>query len=54
MKYNKATGRDGIPTAASRILITNDEGTEILTKLFNLIKNKKLYKRTENGINTAT
>jgi hypothetical protein len=54
MKYNKATGHDGIPNAASRILVTNDEGTEILTTLFNLIKNKKLYKRMENGINTAT
>lgn len=54
MKNSKATGCDGIPTEASRILITKDEGTEILTKLFNLIKNKKLSKRMENGINTAT
>ena len=54
MKNNKATECDGIPTEASRILVTNDESTEILTKLFNLIKNKILSKRTENGINTAT
>ena len=54
MKTNKATGCDGIPTEASRILVTNDVVTEILTKLFNLIKNKKLSKRTENGINMAT
>jgi hypothetical protein len=54
MKNNKATGCDGIPTEASRILVTNDESTEILTELFNLIKNKKLSKRMENGINTAT
>lgn len=53
MKNNKATGCDGIPTEASRILVTNDEGTEILMKLLNLIKNIKLSKRTENGINTA-
>jgi len=33
MENNKATGCDGIPTEARRILVTNDEGTEILTKL---------------------
>jgi len=33
MENKKATGCDGIPTEASRILATNDEGTEILTKL---------------------
>ena len=54
MKYNKATQCDGILTEARRILVTNDEGIEILMKQFNLIKNKKLSTRTENGINTAT
>jgi hypothetical protein len=33
MENNDATGCDGIPTEARRTLVTNDEGTEILTKL---------------------
>jgi hypothetical protein len=32
MKYNKATQCDGILTEARRILVTNDEGIEILMK----------------------
>jgi hypothetical protein len=41
MKNNKATGCDGIPTEASKMLITNREGTEMMTKLFNMIKAKQ-------------
>lgn len=47
MKNNKAKRCDGITTEASRILVTNDEGTEILTKLFNLIKNKNFPREQE-------
>ena len=45
IKNNKATECDDIPTEASRMAVTNDEGTEILMKLFNLIENKKVSKR---------
>lgn len=45
IKNNKATECDDIPTEASRMVVTNDQGTEILMKLFNPTENKKVSKR---------
>jgi hypothetical protein len=42
MKNNKATGYDGIP-AEAWMMFTKDEGTEILTKLFNVIRNRREF-----------
>jgi hypothetical protein len=53
VKNNKANGCDGTPTEASRMLVTNHEGTKILKKLFNLIKNKS-FQENGNGIRTVT
>jgi hypothetical protein len=41
MKNNKATGFDGIPAEAWKVLSTKNEGIGTLTDLFNQIKNKK-------------
>jgi hypothetical protein len=42
MKNNRATGIDGIPAEAWKVLSTKNEGIGILTYLFNQIKNKKI------------
>jgi len=42
-KNNRATGRDGIPAEAWKMLVTNAEGTEILTKLFTVIKSRREF-----------
>jgi hypothetical protein len=41
MKNNKATGFDGIPSEAWKVLSSKNEGIGILTDLFNQIKKKK-------------
>jgi hypothetical protein len=43
MKNDKATGFDGIPAEAWKVLSTKDEGIGILMDLFNQIKNKKIF-----------
>jgi hypothetical protein len=43
MKVNKATICDGIPAVAWKMLLTNVEVTEILTKLFNIIRSKREF-----------
>jgi hypothetical protein len=43
MKNNKATGCDGIPAEAWKMLDTNAEGTEILVKLFTVIRSKREF-----------
>jgi hypothetical protein len=43
MKNNKATGIDGIPAEARKVLSTKNEGIGIVTDLFNQIKNKKTF-----------
>jgi hypothetical protein len=40
MKNNEATECEGVKTKASKMLVTEADGTEILMKLFNMIKNK--------------
>jgi uncharacterized protein (DUF2147 family) len=42
-KNNKATGCDGIPAEAWKMLVTNDEGNEILVKLFNMTRSKTQF-----------
>jgi hypothetical protein len=42
MQNNKASGFDGIPAKTWKVLSTKNEGTGILTDLFNQIKNKKI------------
>jgi phosphatidylserine/phosphatidylglycerophosphate/cardiolipin synthase-like enzyme len=43
MKNNKASGCDGLPTEVWKRLIIKDEGILILTKLFNMIRNKRVF-----------
>jgi hypothetical protein len=43
MKNNSATGCDVIPAEAWKMLVTNAEGTEILTKLFSVIRSKREF-----------
>jgi hypothetical protein len=43
MKNNKATGCDGICAEAWKMLVTNAVGTEILTKVFNMIRHKREF-----------
>lgn len=43
MKNNKAAGCNGIPAEAWKMLVTNTEGTEILTELFNMIRSKRNF-----------
>jgi hypothetical protein len=40
MKNNKATECDGIVAEACKMLVSNTERTEILTKVFNMIRHK--------------
>ena len=40
MKNNKAAVCNGIPAEAWKMLVTNTEGTDILLKLFNMIRSK--------------
>jgi hypothetical protein len=42
-KNNRATGCDGITAEAWMMLVTNAEGTEILTKLFAVIRSKREF-----------
>jgi hypothetical protein len=39
MQNNKATGYDGIPAEAWMMIVTKHERTEVLTKLFSMIRN---------------
>jgi hypothetical protein len=41
MKNNKATGFDGIPAEAWKVLSTKSKGIGIVTDLFNQIKTRK-------------
>jgi hypothetical protein len=43
LKNNKATGCDGIPAKVRKMLVIKDEGTDILMKLFNVIRNKREF-----------
>lgn len=52
MKNIKATGYDGICAEAWKMLVTNAEGTEILTKVFNTIRHKREFPK-ENCINST-
>lgn len=45
MKINEATICDGIPAVAWKMLLTNVEVTEILTKLFNIIRSKREFRK---------
>jgi hypothetical protein len=38
MQNNKATGYDGIPAEAWMMIVTKHERTEVLTKLFSMIR----------------
>jgi len=38
MKNNEATGCDGIPAQAWKMLVTDAEGTKILINLFNMFR----------------
>jgi hypothetical protein len=52
MKNNKASGCDGLPTEVWQIFIIKDKGIQILMKLFNTSRNKRVFrKRMENCIN---
>jgi hypothetical protein len=41
MENNKPTRRDGIPAEERKMMVTKDEGTDILMKLFNMIRNRR-------------
>jgi hypothetical protein len=43
IKNNRVTGCDGIPAEAWKILASNAEGTEILIKLFTVIRSKREF-----------
>ena len=47
MENNKATVLDSIPAEAWKMLVTKDERSEILMKLFNMITNEENFK--DNG-----
>jgi preprotein translocase subunit SecG len=41
MKNNQTGGCNGIPAEAWKMLVTNTEGNEILTKLLNMFRSKR-------------
>jgi hypothetical protein len=43
MKNNKASGWDGIPVEFWKVLCNREQGVEILTNMFNRIKNRKQF-----------
>jgi hypothetical protein len=43
MKNNKASGWDGIPAEFWKVLCNGEQGTGILTNMFNKIKNRKQF-----------
>jgi hypothetical protein len=47
MKNNKASGCDGLPTEVRRRLIIKDEGIQILTQLFNMIRNRRIFPKEQ-------
>ena len=40
---NKATGCEGTPAEARKMLVTEDEASDVLMTLFNAIKNKSYF-----------
>jgi hypothetical protein len=43
MKNNKASGCDGFTTEVWHRLVIKDQGIQILTTLFNMIRNKSVF-----------
>jgi hypothetical protein len=43
MKNNEASGYGGLPAEVWKRLINKDEGTQILTQLLNMIRNKRVF-----------
>jgi len=43
IKNNKATGCDSIPSEKRKKLVIKDEGTNLLMKLFDVIRNKREF-----------